>query len=96
MPAITSYNFLNWLILKIEVQLLIYNIVLVSLVQQSDSVIHMYAFVFMFFSIVVYQDIKYTSMCLTGPFSLSVLFTVVCIYLSQTPNLSLPCASSNF
>ena len=38
----------------IEVQL-IYNVVLVSGVQQSDSVIHIYTFFFIFFSIMVYR-----------------------------------------
>ena len=41
---------------KIEVQL-IYNIVLVSGIQQSDSVIHMYIFFFRFFSIIDYYKI---------------------------------------
>ena len=40
----------------IEVQL-IYNVVLISAVQQSDSVIHIYTFFFIFFSIMVYHRI---------------------------------------
>ena len=34
---------------------LIYNAVLISAVQQTDSVIHMYIFVFIFFSIMVWH-----------------------------------------
>ena len=40
----------------IEVQL-IHNVVLISAVQQSDSVIHMYTFFFILFSIMVYHRI---------------------------------------
>ena len=40
----------------IEVQL-IYNVVLISAVQQSDSFIHIHAFFFIFFSIMVYHRI---------------------------------------
>ena len=40
----------------IEVQL-IYTVVLISAVQQSDSVIHMYTFFFILFSIMVYHRI---------------------------------------
>ena len=40
----------------IEVQL-IYNVVLISTIQQSDSVVHIYTFFFIFFSIMVYHRI---------------------------------------
>ena len=39
-----------------EVQL-IYNVVLISAIQQSDSVIHTYIFFFIFFSITVYHRV---------------------------------------
>ena len=41
---------------KNEVQL-IYNVALISAIQQSDSVIHLYIFFFIFFSIVIYHGI---------------------------------------
>ena len=64
----------------IEVQL-IYNVVLISTVQQSDSVIHIYIFFFIFFSIMVYHKIEYSSLCYTvGPCCLSILYIIVCIY----------------
>ena len=48
--------------------LLIYNIVLVSGVQQSDSVICTYFLFFIFFSIMVYYKILTSSLCYTvGP-----------------------------
>ena len=37
--------------------LLIYNVVLISAVQQSDSVIHIYTFFFIFFSIMLYPRV---------------------------------------
>ena len=37
--------------------LLIYNVVSISTVEQSDSVIHVYTFFFIFFSIMVYHRI---------------------------------------
>ena len=46
----------------IEVQL-IYNVVLISTIQQSDSIIHMYAFCFIFFSIMVYHRILTITPC---------------------------------
>ena len=45
-----------FLIYLIEVYL-IYNVVLISTVQQSDSVMHRYIFFFIFFSIMVYYRI---------------------------------------
>ena len=47
---------------------------LVSAVQQSDSVLHMY----MFFSIMAIRDIEYSSLCYTvGPCCLSILYIIV-------------------
>ena len=54
----TSFFFFAYVfkIYFMEVQL-IYNVVLVSGVQQNDSVIHTYTFFFIFFSIMVYHRI---------------------------------------
>ena len=65
----------------IEVQLL-YNAVLISSVQHSDSVIHTHTQIFFlrFFSVVAIKCIKCSSLCYTaGPGWLAVLCVVVCI-----------------
>ena len=49
-------RFFFFLIYFIEVEL-IYNVVVVSGLQQSDSVIHIYTFSFIFFSIMAYYRI---------------------------------------
>ena len=74
---------------KIEVQL-IYDVVLVSSAQQSDSVTHVYISILfqILFHYSLLQDIEYSSVL----YSRSLLFTYF-IYsrvymLSQTPNLS--------
>ena len=76
----------------IEVQL-IYNIVLVFSVQQSDSVIHIH--ISIPFQILVphraLQNIQQVSLCWTErPFQLSIMFMVICICQSHFPNLFLP------
>ena len=77
----------------IEVQL-IYNVVLISAVQQKDSVIHIYVFFFIFCSIMVYPRRSNIVPCAIQqePCCLSVLNAIVCIYQPQTPSpsLSLP------
>ena len=59
------------------------NVVLVSGVEQSDSVIYIYFFIFYFHILFCYrllQDIEYSSLWYTvGPCCLSILYTVVCI-----------------
>ena len=77
----------------------IYNVVLGSGVQQSESVIcihtHIYTHThthtrlfFRFFSFIGYYKLL-SSLCSTvGPCWLSILYIVVCICLSQPPNLS--------
>ena len=77
---------------------MIYNVALVSGVQ-SDSVIHKYTYIL--FHIISYyillptQDIEYSSLYYAvGPFCLSILYSAACICQSQTPNLSLPLAST--
>ena len=61
---------------------------LISAVQKSDSVIHIdiyvyiyiYTLFFIFFSIMVSQDIEYSSLCYTvGPYCLFILYIKVCI-----------------
>ena len=61
-------------------------------IQQSDSFIHTNMSIFFrFFSLYrLLQNIEYSSLCYTGgPYLLSILYIVVCICQSQTPNLSL-------
>ena len=68
-----------------EVQL-IYNVVLVSSVQQSDSVIHIYRiYIYILFYILFHYRllhvIEYSFLCYTvGPCYLSILYIVVCIF----------------
>ena len=71
---------------------MIYNVVLVSSVQQSDSVIYIFiSIVFQgLFPYGLLQNIKSSSLCYTaGSNLLSILYIVVCICQSQSPNLSL-------
>ena len=54
---------------------LIFNVVFISGVQQSDSVIHVYIF-HIFFHYDLLQDIEYSSLCYTeGPCCLPVLYS---------------------
>ena len=70
---------------------LIYYVVLISAVQQSDSVIHMYILFHTLFHYGLPQDSEYISLCSTvGPLCLSILYTVGCICESRTPGPSLP------
>ena len=67
------------LILKIEVEL-IYSVVLVSAVEQSDSVIYMYILFEIVFHYGLSQDIEYSALCYTvGSCCLSILYLMVCI-----------------
>ena len=79
----------------IEVQL-IYNILLVSGGQQSESVLYIYIYIYILFQILFHykllHDIEYSSLCNTVDPCLSALYIVVCICYSQTPNLSPPTA----
>ena len=66
---------------------------LISAVQQSDSVIHIYILFYILFHDVLSQDIEYSSLCSTvGTCCLSILCIIVCIIVcicsSQTPNPS--------
>ena len=61
---------------------LIYNVVLVSGVQQSESVIHICLYILfqILFHYRLLQDIDYSSLCYTvGPCCLPILYIVVCI-----------------
>ena len=72
---------------------LIFDVVLVSAVQQSESVIHTYISTLfqILFPYRPLQSIEQSSLCYTvGPYQLSILYLVVCICQSQSPNLSLP------
>ena len=56
------------------------NDVFISTVQQTDSVIHIYTFYFIFFSIILSQHIEHSSLCYTvGPCYLSILCMIVYI-----------------
>ena len=81
------FNFLFYIGIQ-----LIDNIVLVSGVQQSDSVIRIHVSILfqILFPFRLLQSIEQSSLCYTvGPW-LSILNTAVCTCQSQTPNLSLP------
>ena len=72
---------------------LINNVVLVSGVQQSDSVIHIHVSILfqILFPPRLLQNIEQCSLCYTvGPCWLSILNIAVCTCQSQTPILSLP------
>ena len=81
----------KWLIFfLIEVQL-IYNVVPICAVQQSDLVIHIYTF---FSHYGLPWEVGCSSQCSTvGPRCSSILNVMVCIYQAQTPSPphSLPC-----
>ena len=73
------FDFMTFFFL-IEVQL-IYNVVLISAVQQSDSVKHMYVYIYILFHYGLSQDIESTSLRYpVGPCCLSILYIIVCIY----------------
>ena len=90
-PHLAFFVVLFIFIFLIEVQL-IYSIVLVSGVQQSDSVIHTYISILfqILFPHRLLQNTEQSSLCyIVGPCWLSILYIVVCICQSQTPSLSL-------
>ena len=71
---------------------MINNVVLVSGVQQSDSLIHIHISILsqILFPFRLLQNIEQHSLCYTvGPCWSSILNTAVCTRQSQTPNLSL-------
>ena len=81
---------------------MIYNVVLVSGVQQSDSVIHIHILFHVVFRYGLSQDTEYSSLCYTGgPCFLSILYIIVLIktlrsvssVLSSPPRAH-PCSSS--
>ena len=75
------FNFFQQYLLIYKV-LLMYNVVQISAVQQSDLVIHIYTFLFkrnILFSIMTYPWRLDTFPCV-GPCCLSILNVIVCIY----------------
>ena len=67
--------------------------VLVSGVQQRDSVVHIHVSILfqILFPFRLLQNIEQNSLCYAvGPYWLSILYIVVCICQSQTPTLSRP------
>ena len=81
-------SFFFWLMLsskcmfffkKIEVQLA-YNAVLLSAVQQSDSVIHLHILFYILRHYGLSQDVEYSSLCSkVGPCCFSIFYIIVCI-----------------
>ena len=72
---------------------MINNVVLVSGVQQSDSVMQMQVSILfqILFPFRLLQNVEQSSLCYTvGPCWLSMLNITVCTCQSQTPSLSLP------
>ena len=64
---------------------------LISAVQQSDSVIHIYILFHILFRYGLSQDIEYSSLCYTvGPCCLSVLYITACVCSSHTPSPFFP------
>ena len=72
---------------------------LISVVQQSDSVIHTHTHIYIYIHILFYilfhyglsQETGYSSLCYAaGPCCLSIPYIIVCIYQPQTPSPSLP------
>ena len=63
---------------------LIYNVVLISIRQQSDSVIYVHTYIYILFHMFSYydlsQDVEYSSLCYTGgSCCVSILYIIVCI-----------------
>ena len=76
---ILSFLFDHFVLVFIEIEL-IYNVVLVSGVQQSDSVIHISILLNILFHYGLLQDIECSSLCyMVGLYCLSILYIVVCI-----------------
>ena len=70
---------------------MINNVVLVSGIQRSDSVIHASILFQLLFPFRLLQSTEQSSLCCTVcPFWLSILKIAACICPSQTPNLGFP------
>ena len=85
--------FCFYFILEYQYFILINNVVLVSGVQPSDSVLHIpvSSLFQILFPFTLLQNIEQSSLCYTvGPCWLCVLNIAVCTCQSQTPNLSFP------
>ena len=69
---------------------MIYNVVLVSVTAKWFSYIYIYIFFYINFHYGLLQHIEHSSLCYTaGPCCLSILYIIVCICQSETPNPSL-------
>ena len=91
-PLFFQRVFIYFLINFIGVQL-IYNVVLVSVVQQSESVMHTHISTLfqILFPCRSLQSIEQSFLCYTvGSYELSILYIVVYVCQSQSPDLSLP------
>ena len=65
---------------RLSVAWLTYHVVFISIVQQNDSVTHIYIHIHSF-SLWFTQDIEYSSLCYTiGSYSLFILYMVACIW----------------
>ena len=94
-----SKSFLYQYIFKTEIQL-IYNVVLISTIQKSDSVICMYIYIYTHtyihslnipFHYGLSQDIEYSSLCyIARPYCLAILYIIAYICQPQLPTPSLP------
>ena len=89
MTSVYLFLFLKKFFMDVE---LIYNVVLISAIQWSDSAIHRYTCFFnILFHYCLSLDIEYTSLCYTvGPCCLPILCIIAYICSSQTPGPSLP------
>ena len=98
MASIFFFFFFCFHFFFFEVQL-IYNVVSISAVQQSDSVLYIQTFFFKYsFPLWFIPEIGCSSLCYTdGPCCLSILNVRVCIYQPQipSPSLSLPTPLGN-
>ena len=75
--------FCLYLLLKYSCVIYYWSNMLISAVQQCDSVIRVY----ILFHYGLSQDIEYSSLCyVVGPSCLSILYILLCIYWPQTPN----------
>ena len=77
-------GFLSFFLIEVY---LIYNVMPISAVQQSDSVTDIYTFFLKYsFPLWFTQEIGYSSLCYTvGPCCLSILNVIVCIYQPPIP-----------
>ena len=91
--CVCVYIYISYIFSKNYCKYFIYNVVLVSGVQQRESVIHRHisTLIQILFQYRPKQSIEYSPLCYTaGHYLLSVLQIVMCTCQSQSSNLSLP------